>query len=347
MKSFSYSTLPSSAYSEECWNLQTLLHESKGRFDAVRSAHTDLLQRLERQALFDNVDASARIEGICIDPRRASDLIGGETPLTSHEQQIVGYARTLKAFQQEPERFDIAASTFLAMHTVLLGGAPAGKKSAYRQKDYVNMMINGQVQRVPASPIAAFETPLYLGSACDNLAQAWSATASRQLLLIPSFAVDFMCIKPFDEGTGRLARLFSLLLMQKAGFDIFRYMSIDRLCEKNAAAYYDALNACLVTWDSETCDYTPFVHLWLSLVHEAYNTVLRRAETSSQSAPSKSQRVADFFAFRSGPFTKQEVMQALPDISLSTVENSLGVLVKEGFLEKLGRGRATAYRRRA
>ena len=101
------------------------------------------------------------------------------------------------------------------MHTVLAGAA-SGKKSAYRQKDYVNMMMDGQVQRVPASPILALETPLYLGSACDNLASAFAESASRKLMMIPTFAVDVMCIKPFDEGTGRLARLFSLLLMERA-----------------------------------------------------------------------------------------------------------------------------------
>lgn len=53
-----------------------------------------------------------------------------------------------------------------------------------------------------------------------------------------------MCIKPFGEGTGRFARLFSLLLMEKAGSDVGRYVSIDRLCERHAAAYYEALNAC-------------------------------------------------------------------------------------------------------
>ena len=91
------------------------------------------------------------------------------------------------------------------MHTVLVGAA-SGKKSAYRQKDYVNMMMDGQVQRVPASPILALETPLYLGSACDNLTSAFAESASRKLMMIPTFAVDVMCIKPFDEGTGRLAR---------------------------------------------------------------------------------------------------------------------------------------------
>ena len=63
-------------------------------------------------------------------------------------------------------------------------------------------------------------------------------------MMIPSFAVDVMCIKTFDEGTGRLARLSSLLLMEKAGFDVGRYVSVDRLCECYSAAYYEALNAC-------------------------------------------------------------------------------------------------------
>lgn len=132
-----------------------------------------------------------------------------------HLARSQNLAALLATNQQNPERFPLDAATFLVMHTVLVGAA-SGKKSAYRQKDYVNMMMDGQVQRVPASPILAFETPLYLGSACDNLASAFAEAASRKLMMIPTFAVDVMCIKPFDEGTGRLARLFSLLLMERA-----------------------------------------------------------------------------------------------------------------------------------
>lgn len=35
-----------------------------------------------------------------------------------------------------------------------------------------------------------------------------------------------------------------MLLMEKAGFYAGRYVSIDRLCERHAAAYYESLNAC-------------------------------------------------------------------------------------------------------
>ena len=164
--------------------------------------------------------------------------------------------------------------------------------------------------------------------------------------MIPTFAVDVMCIKPFDEGTGRLARLFSLLLMEKAGFDVSRYVSIDRLCERHAAAYYEALNACLGSWDAQECDYSPFVELWLSLVSEAYRTLLAAIENAPAGTPSKAQQVRDLFAFRSNPMAKAQVIAALPEVSLSTVENALHALVREGYLEKIGAGRSTAYRRK-
>ncbi|MDO4502690.1 MAG: Fic family protein [Coriobacteriia bacterium] len=347
MKSFAYCSMPASAYSEECRRLQSRIHEHKGRLDALREAHADPLARLESRALLDNVDASARIDGICLDPRRIQELIDGSEPLTAREQQAAGYARTLRAFAAEPDRFAIDASTFLAMHTVLTGGAPTGKKSAYRKKDHVDMIMDGQVRRVPASPVPAFETPLYLGSACDNLAQAFAEHHSDRLLLIPAFAVDVMCIKPFDEGTGRLARLFSLLLMAKSGFDVFRYASIDRLCEQSAADYYAALNACLATWDGPACDYSPFALLWLRMVDRAYAglfQLMSDGNAAKTGAPSpKSQQVRELFAFRSSPMTKAQVVAALPDVSLSTVENALRALVAEGYLVKLGQGRSTAY----
>lgn len=165
-------------------------------------------------------------------------------------------------------------------------------------------------------------------------------------MMIPSFAVDVMCIKPFDEGTGRLARLFSLLLMEKAGFDVGRYVSVDRLCERHAAAYYEALNACLSSWDAQECDYSPFVELWLSLVSEAYRTLLAAMENALAGLPAKAQQVRDLLAFRSNPMTKAQVVAALPDVSLSTVENALHTLVREGYLEKIGACRSTAYLRK-
>lgn len=49
-------------------------------------------------------------------------------------------------------------------------------------------------------------------------------------MMIPTFAVDVMCIKPFDEGTGRLARLFSLLLKRITARITAEVPGICRVC---------------------------------------------------------------------------------------------------------------------
>ena len=44
--------------------------------------------------------------------------------------------------------------------------------------------------------------------------------------------------------------------------------------------------------------------------------------------------------------TKAQVVAALPDVSFSAIENALRALVREGYLDKIGAGRSTAYLRK-
>ena len=45
------------------------------------------------------------------------------------------------------------------------------------------------------------------------------------LILIPVFIHDFLCIHPFNDGNGRMSRLLTTLLLYRAGYVIGRYLS--------------------------------------------------------------------------------------------------------------------------
>ena len=45
------------------------------------------------------------------------------------------------------------------------------------------------------------------------------------LLAIPAYVLDFLCIHPFRDGNGRMARLLSLLLLYQKGYEVGRYIS--------------------------------------------------------------------------------------------------------------------------
>lgn len=58
---------------------------------------------------------------------------------------------------------------------------------------------------------------------------------------------------------------------------------------------------------------------------------------------SKSDRIKNIFANRVGKIAKKEIATICPDISTITIERTLASLLKDGFINKIGNGRSTAY----
>ena len=168
------------------------------------------------------------------------------------------------------------------------------------------VQVDGHPRAMPVSPITAFETPLVLGGACDSLEDAFLASSCSPLILSAVFTVDFLAIRPFDEGNGRISRLFANLLLERAGFEVFRYMSVDRIIEESGMAYYDALNACVEGWDVSRNDYAPYALYWLETIHEAYRRLFAALEMSGAAGAGKSERVRLFVQRANRPVTKRE-----------------------------------------
>lgn len=343
MRTFDYRHLPARLFDGKVGDANVRAYEDKGKLDMLKELHPDVLEALRERAHFDNVEASTRIEGLYVESDRVRAVIAGDEPLGDTEAQIAGYSKALHALEDNTDEFGLNTTTILALYEALYAYRDLGRKSRYRKKDYMYVQVDGHMQAMPVSPITAFETPLVLGGACDSLSDAFNAAACSPLILNAVFTVDFLCIRPFDEGNGRIARLFADLLLMKAGFDIARYVSIDRIIENSAMDYYGALNACVERWDRGQNDYAPFARYWLDVVHEAHRQLFAKVQLGTAPASGKTERVRLFVAQAAGPVTKRQVREALPDISEATVEAALGAMVKEGSVEKLGAGRSTSY----
>ena len=340
MRTFDYRFLPRQLSEGELGSLVMSIHEDKGRLDALRDGDADVLEEMRAQARFDNVDAALRIEGIYLDASRVKGLLEGEGPLTDTEAQVKGYAKALDQIDGEAE---VSSATILSFYESVFSHRVLGRKSRYRKKDYLYVQVDGHPQAMPVSPITAFETPLVLGGACDALAEALANNVCSPLVLSAVFTVDFLAIRPFDEGNGRIARLFAEFLLERSGFDVFRYASIDRLIEQSGMDYYNALNECVEGWDKRRNDYVPYVRYWLEVVHAAYGRLFEEVRLRGAMG-GKAERVRAFVRDAARPVTKRQLRTAFPDVSEATIESTLGKMVKEGAAEKLGAGRATSYR---
>ena len=364
MRTFNYRNLPNQLVGGPVGAAAARIHEHKGKLELLGRMYPEELAALRNKAHFDNVEASTHIEGIYVDADQARAAVADDAALkdgTAHAAtadkaiaqadeaiaQVAGYSRALRLVEGHAGDLELSTAAIIRLYEELYGHRNLGKKSRYRKKDYMYVQTENGAKAMPVSPITAFETPLVLGGACDSLAEAFDAQTPSPVVLAAVFTVDFLCIRPFDEGNGRISRLFADLLLMKAGFDVARYVSVDRIVEGSAMAYYDALNACTEGWDRARNDYTPYVLYWLDVLDKAYTMLFELVEPHTAKPAGKSERVAAFVRSSTGPVTKQQIRDALPSVSEATIEAALGKMVKDGAAEKVGAGRATAYRWRA
>ena len=160
------------------------------------------------------------------------------------------------------------------------------------------------------------------------------------------FILDFLCIHPFNDGNGRMSRLLTLLLLYRAGYIVGKYISMEMLIEKTKDTYYEALQASSLGWHDNKNDYQPFVLYYLGIILKAYTEFESRISYLTTQGLSKPERIKALIDGYLGKFTKKDLMTRCPDISKTTIERTLAQLRKDGYIEKIGVGRSTAYIRK-
>lgn len=68
------------------------------------------------------------------------------------------------------------------------------------------------------------------------------------LIVIPMVVLDFLCIHPFSDGNGRVARLITLILLYHFDYQVGRYISLERILEETKEDYYRTLEASSKHW---------------------------------------------------------------------------------------------------
>jgi len=89
-------------------------------------------------------------------------------------------------------------------------------------------------------------------AAVEMLCRSYRAASDEErvpsLLIVATFVLDLLCIHPFRDGNGRVSRLATSLLLQSQGFQVARYISLERLIEDSKEEYYRVLKLCSQGW---------------------------------------------------------------------------------------------------
>jgi Fic family protein len=345
MRRFDFKTSAAKLLTNDTVNMLGIIHEYKGQQNLFIEAKADVLSHLLEIAKIQSTEASNRIEGIYTSDDRIQALVKEKSaPRNRSENEIAGYRDVLATIHENYDYIPPRANVILQLHRDLYQYSGVGIGGRFKNTDNVieEETADGQ-RRVRFRPASAFEMPDMVEELCNQFLREVDRGEVDPLLLIPMFVLDFLCIHPFNDGNGRMSRLLTLLLLYRAGYIVGKYISIEMLIEKTKDTYYDALQASSEGWHDGTNDYAPFVSYTLGIIKSAYKTFSERVEHLTTKGISKPERVRQFIEGKLGKVTKKDILDACPDISETTVEKTLGELVKNGTIIKVGNGRGTGY----
>ena len=324
--------------------LLTQIHEFKGEQNLFIEAHSDTLTQLVEIAKIQSTEASNKIEGIYTSDERLKKIVLDKTThRTRNEQEIAGYRDVLATIHESYEYIPLRPSMILQLHRDLYKFSGMSIGGSYKTADNVIAETDAQGNRfIRFQPVPAWETAEAMEMACQAYDQAVQSGANP-LLIIPMFILDFLCIHPFNDGNGRMARLLTLLLLYRSGYIVGKYISLEKVIEQSKETYYETLQQSSFGWHENENDYAPFVRYLLGTIVAAYRDFSDRVQFLTTKGLSKPDRIRELIKTTLGKITKTEIMEKCPDISQATVQRTLIDLQKRGEILKLSGGRYTAY----
>ena len=341
MREYDYKKIYTKLLTPEIVQLLAQIHEHKGEHAKVQE---DELTHLIEIARIQSTEASNRIEGIYTSDDRLQKLVKDKTtPRNRSEKEIAGYRDVLATIHESYDYIPVKPGMILQLHRDLYKFSGMSIGGNYKTSDNVIEEEDAEGNKhVRFQPVPAWETSMAMEKLCESYSELCKSGQYDPLLMIPVFILDFLCIHPFNDGNGRMSRLLTLLLLYRAGYNVGKYISIEKLIERTKGAYYDELQESSANWHEEENDYIPFVTYQLGVILAAYREFSDRVKVVTESTR-KPNRVRDIIRGHLGKITKAEIMAQCPDVSQTTIQRALNDLVKSGEVIKIGGGRYTSY----
>lgn len=347
MRKFDYTKLSKKMWNTEIVSYIAKIHECKGRQDLYIRQKPVELERLVEIARVQSTEYSNRIEGIVTTSSRIKQLMEDKTiPRNRDENEIMGYRDVLNTIHESHDFIPVRPTYILQLHKDLLKRAGLSYGGHFKNvQNYINETGPDGSQFTRFTPVAPYETEAAIEAICASYEQTLSVEAVDPLILIPAFICDFLCIHPFNDGNGRMSRLLTLLLLYQNGYEVGKYISIEKQIESTKDAYYDTLQRADYGWHDEQNDPTPFIRYMLKVILACYTEFEERVGmVSTGGAKSTAYDMAKVYVSgKIGKFTSADVIAACPGAGRSALLAALKRLTQENVVVRMGSGRSTYY----
>lgn len=320
--------------------------EAKGRQTLCTRQSPQRLRALREMALVQSSESSNRIEGVTVAADRLRPLVLGKAaPRDRSEQEVQGYRLALNEIHARHAELAVSPQTLLRLHA--LCQSASGDAGEFKRVD--NEIVDlrpGEAPVIRFKCVPAAQTPAALEELCLLYRDALDQDNVPPLVAIAALVLDFLCIHPFRDGNGRVSRLLTLLALYHHGYEVGRYISLERLVEESKEDYYAVLGRCSQGWHEGHHELTPWMNLLFAVIRRGYAEVERRAGQVPTPRGAKTDLVQAAIEAQPGAFRVSDIQHACPGVSLDLIRRVLKNL-RGSRVECLGRGQNAQWRKLA
>ena len=346
MREFNYSQIRNQKWDSELLSLIAAIYKEAGKQELYLKQRPQELEKLVEIAKIQSTEASNAIEGIVTTSTRIRQLVEEKTtPHNRDEQEIAGYRDALNIIHESFDAIPVTQNYILQLHKIMyshMNNPRAGRTK--NVQNYITATYPDGHTEILFTPLEPYETPEALDRICGEFNKVIGNMELEPLIAIPVFIHDFLCIHPFNDGNGRMSRLLTSLLLYRCGFYVGRYISLEAKIANNKDLYYSALRESQTGWHEGSEDAVPFIKYILGTVLAAYKDFEDRfALVEIKRTALETVRMAS--QSKIGRFTKQDIRELCPSLSLSAIESALRKMVDDGELKREGSGKNICYYR--
>lgn len=306
------------------------ISELIGRLSVVSSGA--LSPQLRRENRIRTIHASLAIENNTLSLDQVTAVFEGKRVL-GMPREIQEVRNAILAYEQMEQWSPHSAADLLAAHKLLMS-ALVDQAGRYRQGGVG--IYRGEVLVHMAPP--ANQVPRLI----DDLTRWLAATDIHPLIASCVFHYEFEFIHPFEDGNGRMGRLWQTLILSQWQ-PLLAHLPVETLIHGRQPDYYQALSE-----SDKQSDATVFVDFMLQAILDAItesqgSTVEKGTEKSTEIGSEKSSEKI-LALLQDQPTLSAKSLAAALGISPRAVEKLLARLRGEGRLERIGAAKGGHWR---
>ena len=277
-------------------------------------------------------------------------LINNEiTPQSREEIAVVEFRDVIKTVNSAYEDIKINSQTILELHGYLHRYSLV-RGGRYRNEDinFYNMERNNLVENIQTNSNLNMEECLEkeVEYICDTYYKLIEEDKIQELIIIAAFIRDFISISPFKEDNIKMAKILTLLLLNKSGYEVGRFTSLGKLYDDSNQPLFRKLISTKDDFESESNDIKKWVEYFLSFVEKSYEDLSDEMNLAVNKKETKTRRIEKIINSTLGYFTKDDIRNQCPDIPEPTINRVFNNLRKSGKIEVVAKGRSAKWKKK-